>query len=56
MPTSCPGVAIAVGSTNDLKPESLIWVRRKGIFDEAASEALRLLRQPMQARKKVGGL
>src|SRR5947208_6251140 len=29
MPTSLPGVAIAVGSTNDLKPASLIWVRRK---------------------------
>src|SRR5678815_4095571 len=30
IPTSWPGVAIAVGSTNDLKPESLICVRRKG--------------------------
>src|SRR6185503_19936411 len=30
MPTSWPGVAITVGSTNDLKPESLICVRRKG--------------------------
>jgi len=29
IPTSWPGVAIAVGSTNDLNPESLIWVRRK---------------------------
>src|SRR6185295_6385729 len=28
MPTSCPGTWIEVGSTNDLKPESLIWVRR----------------------------
>src|SRR6185436_5839349 len=28
MPTSWPGVTIAVGSTNDLNPESLIWVRR----------------------------
>src|SRR4051812_18425619 len=32
MPTSWPGVPISVGSTNDLKPESLICVRRKGIF------------------------
>src|SRR6476620_1590473 len=30
MPTSCPGVAMVVGSTNDLNPASLIWVRRKG--------------------------
>src|SRR3982751_2568813 len=30
MPTSCPGVAMDVGSTNDLKPASLICVRRKG--------------------------
>src|SRR6476469_4868506 len=29
MPTSWPGVAMVVGSTNDLKPASLIWVRRK---------------------------
>src|SRR5512134_1160350 len=29
MPTSRPGVARAVGSTNDLNPASLIWVRRK---------------------------
>jgi hypothetical protein len=29
MPTSWPGVAIAVGSTNDLNPASLICVRRK---------------------------
>src|SRR6478735_2764287 len=28
MPTSCPGTWIEVGSTNDLNPESLIWVRR----------------------------
>ena len=28
-----------VGSTNDLKPESLICVRRKGIFEAAADEA-----------------
>ena len=28
MPTSWPGVAMAVGSTNDLNPASLIWVRR----------------------------
>src|SRR3972149_4038647 len=27
MPTSCPGMWIEVGSTNDLKQESLIWVR-----------------------------
>src|SRR6266545_7835975 len=28
MPTSCPGVAIVAGSTNDLNPASLISVRR----------------------------
>src|ERR1700674_1176828 len=28
IPTSCPGVAMVVGSTNDLKPASLICVRR----------------------------
>src|SRR6266568_7012676 len=28
MPTSCPGVAMVTGSTNDLKPASLISVRR----------------------------
>ncbi len=27
-PTSCPGISNAVGSTNDLKPESLICLRR----------------------------
>ncbi len=32
MPTSWPGVAMVVGSTNDLNPESLICVRRKGNF------------------------
>src|SRR5689334_20555170 len=42
MPTSLPGVAIVVGSTNDLKPASLIWVRRKGdpwneVGDDATS-------------------
>ena len=45
MPTSCPGVAMVVGSTNDLKPESLIWVRRTGVLaanegeDEAADRS-----------------
>ena len=34
MPTSWPGVAMVVGSTNDLNPESLICVRRKGDFEE----------------------
>src|SRR5947208_7141320 len=34
IPTSWPGVAIAVGSTNDLNPESLIWVRRKDFGPE----------------------
>src|SRR5882724_2711224 len=28
MPTSCPGTWIEVGSTKDLNPESLTWVRR----------------------------
>jgi len=28
IPTSCPGTLMDVGSTNDLNPESLIWVRR----------------------------
>jgi hypothetical protein len=28
MPTSWPGTWIEVGSTKDLKPESLTWVRR----------------------------
>ena len=28
-PTSCPGTAMLVGSTKDLKPESLTEVRRK---------------------------
>jgi hypothetical protein len=32
MPTSCPGVPIPVGSTNDLKPASLTWVRRKVVL------------------------
>src|ERR1051325_11408243 len=46
MPTSLPGVAIVVGSTNDLKPASLIWVRRKGdpwneVGDDATSALLR---------------
>src|SRR4030095_8042325 len=30
MPTNWPGVPMVVGSTNDLNPASLIWVRRKG--------------------------
>src|SRR5205085_12078514 len=30
MPTSCPGVPMEVGSTNDLKPASLMWLRRNG--------------------------
>src|SRR6478736_3332922 len=34
MPTSWPGVPIDVGSTNDLKPESLICVRRTEAFDD----------------------
>src|SRR6478609_5001993 len=29
-PTSWPGTAMVVGSTKDLKPESLTWVSRKG--------------------------
>jgi hypothetical protein len=36
MPTICPGRGTWVGSTNDLKPASLRWVRRKGggsVFD-----------------------
>jgi hypothetical protein len=32
MPTSWPGVAMVVGSTNDLNPASLICVRRKGVL------------------------
>src|SRR5260370_16224098 len=32
MPTSCPGVAMVTGSTNDLKPASLISVRRNSVF------------------------
>src|SRR6201982_4308832 len=34
MPTSCPGVAIVAGSTNDLKPASLISVRRNSVLLE----------------------
>src|SRR6202171_2520729 len=39
-PTRLPGVAIVVGSTNDLNPESLIWVRRKDLtsFGESRRE------------------
>src|SRR6476619_7534115 len=40
MPTSCPGVAIDVGSTNDLKPESLICVRRKGSSRQLRTRAI----------------
>src|SRR6266568_4295655 len=32
MPTSCPGVAMVTGSTNDLNPASLISVRRNSVF------------------------
>ena len=42
MPTSPPGVAIVVGSTNDLNPASLIWVRRKDVKWEVS-------------RRKTGG-
>src|SRR5436305_13762287 len=47
MPTSCPGVAIVAGSTNDLNPASLIsvrrnskvfWKRNGGAADVAADE------------------
>src|SRR5881392_4179485 len=36
-PTSCPGTAMVVGSTKDLKPESLTEVSRKAGFLDAAS-------------------
>ena len=41
MPTSWPGVPMVVGSTNDLNPASLIWVRRKeaGRMDERKRNA-----------------
>src|SRR5664279_3944256 len=53
MPTSWPGVAIVVGSTNDLNPESLICVRRKGDFDQcvqALNNAYRPARASLAAR------
>src|SRR5437867_11828521 len=50
MPTSCPGVAIDVGSTNDLKPESLICVSRNGFLNEK-----RTARAPASATRKPGG-
>jgi hypothetical protein len=34
-PTSCPGKATAVGSTKDLKPESLSLVRRMQVMAKA---------------------
>src|SRR5499433_3690239 len=47
MPTSCPGVAIVVGSTNDLKPASLICVRRNsGCLRESGSRAGRAEGEP----------
>src|SRR5689334_8085392 len=53
MPTRRPGVAIDVGSTNDLKPESLICVRRKG-FLRGKRGAGRFERG--KGRRKVGEL
>ena len=61
MPTSWPGVAMAVGSTNDLKPASLMWVRRTGPADEncgrregpvpGRSEAVRVVPRTTQKLK-----
>src|SRR5690349_9348614 len=45
IPTSLPGVAIVVGSTNDLKPASLIWVRRKADPGEEAGVGRRRRRR-----------
>src|SRR5579864_3670762 len=52
MPTSCPGVAIDVGSTNDLKPESLICVRRKGVFERKRTAKAPAFRYEGRAAKK----
>src|SRR5436190_24149879 len=46
MPTSRPGVASAVGSTNDLNPASLIWVRRKGEIQGSERQSLRYVAMP----------
>src|SRR6476619_8580497 len=56
IPTSWPGVAIDVGSTNDLKPESLICVRRKGIFEAVANAGDRLVRDGRTGGEKVAEL
>src|SRR3954447_6319273 len=57
MPTSWPGVPIVVGSTNDLKPESLICVRRKGDLRRGYGRgAYACFVNECEARKKVGGL
>src|SRR5690348_10802820 len=53
MPTSCPGVAIDVGSTKDLNPESLICVRRKGILRRDASQANACFGQQDRRGKKL---
>src|SRR5215813_10548860 len=44
MPTSCPGVAIEAGSTNDLKPASLISVRRNSVLLETDYPAQAVIR------------
>ncbi len=58
MPTSCPGVPIAVGSTNDLKPASLIWVRRTwtdgGGLQIRGGAAVRA-RLPVSCRRRKNG-
>src|SRR5207247_3235248 len=48
MPTSCPGVAMVTGSTNDLKPASLISVRRN-----SGSSGNGLLWEPKRADVRV---
>src|SRR5690348_113626 len=50
MPTSWPGVPIDVGSTNDLKPESLICVSRKGDFSWRCDESA-AARSPGERRR-----
>src|SRR6478672_228378 len=55
MPTSWPGVAIDVGSTNDLKPASLICVRRKGDLRDSCERGRspRARRTHSEAAKKL---
>src|SRR5215510_11555382 len=48
-PTSCPGSGMWVGSTKDLKPASLMWVRRNWRYRQ---EKVVVIDQAQQARHR----